>query len=86
MFEKLGRAAERMATSVGESRRGFLGRLGRGALAAAGALGGLLLMPKEAQAGYIPRKNCYDRCYRFCVHNGGDPSACDYNCYISCFT
>jgi hypothetical protein len=39
MFEKLGRIAEGMAAGVGTSRRGFLDRLGRSALAAAGALG-----------------------------------------------
>jgi hypothetical protein len=50
MFEKIGRAAERMASYVSVSRRGFLGRLGKGALAAAGVVGGLLLLPKDAQA------------------------------------
>lgn len=33
MFEKISRAAERAATGVGQSRRGFLGSLGQGALA-----------------------------------------------------
>ena len=48
MFEKIARYAEQLATSAGRSRRGFLGRLGQGALGAAGLLGGLLLLPGEA--------------------------------------
>jgi hypothetical protein len=36
MFEKIGRAAEQVAANVSVSRRGFLGWLGRVALAAAG--------------------------------------------------
>jgi hypothetical protein len=51
MFEKIGRLAEKAATNIGVSRRGFLGRLGQGALAAAGLLGGLLLLPGDARAG-----------------------------------
>jgi hypothetical protein len=38
MFEKISRAAERAATGVGQSRRGFLGSLGQGALALTGIL------------------------------------------------
>jgi hypothetical protein len=48
MFERLTRLAERAATSV--SRRQFLGRLGRAAVAAAAALGGLLALPDDAAA------------------------------------
>src|SRR5438309_9767815 len=48
MFEKIGRLAETAATHVGVSRRGFLGRLGKGALAVAGVLGGLFVLPKDA--------------------------------------
>ena len=43
MFEKISQSAETLATRVSLSRRGFLGRLGQGALVAAGAVGGLLL-------------------------------------------
>ena len=50
MFEKITSVAEKLATSVSESRRGFLGRLGQIALGAAGAVGGLLALPKDAQA------------------------------------
>jgi hypothetical protein len=49
MFEKLSEIAERSATSV--SRRQFLGRVGRGALVAAGFMGGFLAFGAEAQAG-----------------------------------
>ena len=49
MFEKLMKAAERTATGV--SRRGFLGRVGQGALVAAGAVGGLLLTAGDVRAG-----------------------------------
>jgi hypothetical protein len=48
MFEKLGRAAEQAAASV--SRRAFLGKVGKAALAAAGAVAGLLATPRIAQA------------------------------------
>jgi len=38
MFEKIGRYAETVATSAGQSRRGFLGRLGQAALGVAGVV------------------------------------------------
>ncbi len=50
MFEKIGRYAETVATSAGQTRRGFLGRLGWGALRVAGLVGGLLLLPGEDEA------------------------------------
>jgi hypothetical protein len=50
MFEKFGRYAETMATSAGQNRRGFLGRLGESALSVAGAVGGMLLFQREALA------------------------------------
>ena len=50
MFEKISQAAETLATHVSESRRGFLGRLGQGALVAAGAVGGLLLTAGDVRA------------------------------------
>jgi hypothetical protein len=49
MFEKVSQAAERLATHA--SRRVFLGQLGKGALALAGVLGGVLAFPGRAQAG-----------------------------------
>jgi hypothetical protein len=50
VFEKISRAAEKLATSVGESRRGFLARVGRAALGVAGVFVGLLGLPREAHA------------------------------------
>jgi hypothetical protein len=83
MFEKIGRAAEQMASNVGVSRRGFLGRLGKGALAAAGVVGGLLLLPKEAHAG-PGYQACFNKCYRACVKSGQDPTTCNSICHFSC--
>jgi hypothetical protein len=40
MFERIGRLAERAANGVSVSRRGFLGRLGRGAMAVGALLAG----------------------------------------------
>ena len=50
MFDKIGRYAETVATSAGQSRRGFLDLLGKRALALAGLLGAFLLLPGEAGA------------------------------------
>lgn len=61
MFEKIGRFAETLATSAGQSRRGFLGHLGKGALGLAGVVGGLLLIPGEAVA-----TTCTGGCKYFC--------------------
>jgi hypothetical protein len=51
MFESISNAAEKLATNVSESRRGFLARMGQAALGAAGLVAGLLALPTEAQAG-----------------------------------
>jgi hypothetical protein len=81
MFEKLTRHAESVATGLGATRRGFLGRAGRGALVAAGALGAMLAAPTRARAG----DGCHHgHCYKDCVaHCGGDPN-CVGDCYITC--
>jgi hypothetical protein len=50
MFEKISNAAERLASNVSESRRGFLVRVGQAAVGVVGVLGGLLALPTEAQA------------------------------------
>jgi hypothetical protein len=50
MFEKIGNAAERLATNVSESRRGFLARVGQTALGVTGVVAGLLALPSEAKA------------------------------------
>jgi hypothetical protein len=87
MFEKIGRLAEAAASNVSVSRRGFLGHLGRGALATAAVAGALLILPRDAQAGPPPPKNCLacdckntkDFCYKGCT-------VCpDYiNCWMFC--
>jgi hypothetical protein len=51
MIEKIGRFAETLASNVSASRRGFLGQLGKAALGVAGLVGGLLAVPKDADAG-----------------------------------
>jgi hypothetical protein len=89
MFEKISRLAETAATKVSVSRRGFLGRLGQGALTAAAGLGGLLALSNKARAGqdlyqcsYIqkPVKACAYRCF------GVDGSYCGgcpkFNCCV----
>lgn len=48
MFEKVSQVAEQVATSV--SRRGFLGKFGRGAMTLAASVGGLLALPGDAEA------------------------------------
>jgi hypothetical protein len=55
MFERFTEAAEKLATNV--SRRAFMGRFGKGALAVTGALVALFASPGTALAG---KKNC---CY-----------------------
>jgi hypothetical protein len=51
MIERISNLAERLATNVSQSRRGFLARVGQAALGVAGALGGLLALPGAARAG-----------------------------------
>ena len=53
MLKKISEIAEQAATSA--SRRQFLGRLGRGAMAAAAALAGLLAASSDAQAARGPQ-------------------------------
>jgi hypothetical protein len=48
MFENFNRHMERAATNA--SRRQFLGRLGRGAIAAAASVAGLLVFTCDAEA------------------------------------
>jgi hypothetical protein len=53
VFERIVRAAEVAATNVGQSRRGFLGLLGRGAMAAAALLGGVFVSTAAGQSGGV---------------------------------
>src|SRR4051794_9435171 len=64
MFAKFGRLAEKLATNVSTSRRGFLGRVGQAALGAAGALG-VLAVTATAQSGGVVccKYKCDDRIY-----------------------
>jgi len=73
MFEKIGQAAEKAARKVGVSRRGFLGRLGKAALASAAALGAVLLLPGHVRAGRV----C--QCYYICP-NGSAKSQYKSHC------
>jgi hypothetical protein len=69
MLERLGRLAEGLATGVGTSRRGFLGRLGRTALGAAGALGALAVASSAQTSSVVC---CTYQCKRYSYyrHNG----------------
>jgi hypothetical protein len=49
MFERVSRIAQQAATNA--SRREFLGRFGRSAMAAAATFGGILVFADEAHAG-----------------------------------
>jgi hypothetical protein len=52
MFEKMGRLAEKAATNVNVSRRGFLGRLGAAAALTVGALLGFAASSAEGRTHY----------------------------------
>jgi hypothetical protein len=75
MFEKIGRYAELAASAAGQSRRGFLGRLGKGALSAAGLVAGFLLLPGEAGAGV-----CSGACYYQCPDGTLQATNCGSRC------
>jgi hypothetical protein len=75
MFDKIGRLAEHAASNISVSRRGFLGRLGKAALGAAGVVGGLSTLTGRAQAR---GKNLYlceyrDKSVRGCIGCGVNP-------------
>jgi hypothetical protein len=83
MFEKLTRQAESVATGLSVSRRGFLGRAGRGAIATAGALGVLLAAPGKARAG----NHQFVKCMHDCCANGFCNTPDGYStCYFICNT
>jgi hypothetical protein len=67
--------AERAASRPGVSRRGFLGWLGKGALAAAGAVGGVLAsaslaQAKRAKGGCLDNSDCGED--EYCAKDEGD--------------
>jgi hypothetical protein len=90
MFEKLSVIAGRSVTRA--SRRQFLGRVGRSALVAAGALGGFLAFGSDAQAGKRNRRCTSDaNCPRGYICEGGrcvkgirPPQACSTDSQASC--
>jgi hypothetical protein len=73
MFESFDRVAQKVATN--SSRRQFLGRFGRGALVAAGALGAMLAFPSDAMAG----RRCPEG-YRYCRRCGCVPTGTRCKC------
>jgi hypothetical protein len=75
MFEKIGNLAERLATHVSLSRRGFFGWAGKGALAVAGALA----LGSVAEGGPSVGHACCKkngRCPRRYTCSGTDPKTC----------
>ena len=78
MFEKVSQAAERLATGV--SRRGFLDRLGKGALALAGVLGGVLAWSGPAQATPGAWVRCCARQKTACGSPPGGVVSCQWQC------
>ena len=75
MFDKIGRYAETVATSAGQSRRGFLGLMGKRALSLAGLVGGLLLVPGEAAAF-----KCMGGCRYLCPDGSRISGGCNGHC------
>ncbi len=83
MFEEIGRLAEKAATNVDVSRRGFLRTAAKGAGAVAALVGGLLLFPQDADAGRNPL--CAD-CLKRCRAYGYSPQVCRREfCYPQCY-
>jgi hypothetical protein len=80
MFEKIGRVAEKAATNVCVSRRGFFGRFAQ--LAGGAALGAAALLTFSQRADADPRHSC--KCEK--PYFGCDPSnwTCRLQCYQCC--
>jgi hypothetical protein len=75
MFEKIERYAETVATSAGQTRRGFLGLMGKAALSLAGLVGGLLLVPGKAAAF-----DCLGGCRYLCPNGSRIGRGCNGFC------
>ena len=74
MFEQISQLAEQTATRA--SRRQFLGRVGRGAMAAAMAMGGLLAAGADAHAKRRPSPICVGNSEAQCLGKAeGTPCA-----------
>lgn len=83
MFEKIGRAAEKVASGAGTSRRGFLGRCLR--VAGGATLGAIpFLMPAPA-SGYTGGSNCdCKKGFPYGCKPGSGYEACVVGCYTKC--
>ena len=81
MMDKILGLAERLAGDAGVSRRGFLGLVGKRAVAVSAALAALLAVPSAAKAGPQPCKT-NDDCSEneFCLKDDGD---CDGSGYCA---
>jgi hypothetical protein len=77
MFEKIGRYAEKLAISAGQTRRGFLGLTGKGALSLASLVGGLLLFQDEAVAD---KSTCTGSCRYQCPDGSFISGGCTHVC------
>ena len=75
MFEKIGRYAEKLATSPGLTRRGFFALTGKGALTLATLVGGLLLFQGKTVAS---------KCTGGCRYHCPDGSFVVGECTVTC--
>jgi hypothetical protein len=78
MFEKIGRYAETAATSAGQSRRGFLRLVSKGALSLACLVGGVLLFEGDAFATV-----CSGSCHYLCPDGTFHSTNCGSTCRCS---
>ncbi len=76
MFEKIGRLADGMASSMSTSRRGFLGRFGKTAMGAAGIMGAVMLQRGTA---YAQEHKCWE-CLYTCPSGGAKLISGDKKC------
>jgi hypothetical protein len=77
MFDRVSEAAEKLANNV--SRRAFMGGLGKGALALAGAMGAMLAFPRLVQAtvGCSCNNGLYCCCQYDCGNGNGFTTKCN---------
>jgi hypothetical protein len=78
MFDKIRRYADAVATSAAQSRRGFLGLMGKSALGLASLVGAFLLFRGEARAN-VCSGSCRYLCPDGTFHstNCGNTCGCD---------